>query len=833
MPDKPMRHLTGALAAMLVLTASAPGVSVPTAAPGVQLLAIDQFADPAAAASAWQAQGAFDDQGARDAKKSTRPATVVPIGGRNVLELTCNFSDTDMARAVWDRRVECDFSLVTAVVFDLYAENVKGIGYMHLYIGTGPGWYGAEWYPAEENEWRRVRIPKGSFKVDRPGAGWANVNTIRISPWASACREDAVLRIANFGVERGGGDLLIVQHEFREVTAQNRSNARQAATFAPTLADLLAQGGLIAPVISSQDLRPALLAKAKVLFLPFAAGMARETEDMLLAYLDGGGAVIACFSLPPRLSARLGVKQKRFRPKARDGEFSVIRRGEEDVPDFPETIRQNSFAVIDCEVLPAGRVVAWWQDAKGERTAPAFVASESGSWFSHVLMKGDAAAKTEALVALAARRHPSVPRVRWECQLARAGAGVSSLGWEAAIAALAAVPDAGSASAQARTKAGKTHAAAVALATAGRYAEASSTLAKAEDLLTEAACKAWKPIAKEFRATWCHPPQGVDGWPWERTAQRLAEGGIDHLFLNALNGASAAYPSKVMPYFRENQPERDYLAEAIAACAKYGVSVHVWICNYKLRLAPKSFVESLRAERRIAIKLDGSEDQALCPANEANARLQREAMLEAALRPGVAGVHFDYIRYGNHKTCFCDGCRRKFEALVGEKLAKWPDEVTPKGRWRARWLEFRRDNISRLVEQVHRAVRAQAPACKISAAVFKNYPTCRDSVGQDWALWARRGWVDFLCPMNYTASDAQFANLTRNELEVLGGAVPCYPGIGLLEGMGPAGAARQINISRQLGAGGFVIWSVYPRYIDTYRYLGMGILPARTKETVP
>ena len=201
-----------------------------------------------------------------------------------------------------------------------------------------------------------------------------------------------------------------------------------------------------------------------------------------------------------------------------------------------------------------------------------------------------------------------------------------------------------------------------------------------------------------MRATWCHPPQGIDGWTWEQTAQRLAAGGIDHLFLNVLNGASAAYPSKVMPYFREGRTPRDYLGEAIEGCAKYGISVHVWICNYKLRLVPKSFVERLRVEGRIAIQMGGGEYPALCPSSEANIRLQRDAMLEAARRPGVAGVHFDYIRYSNASTCVCEGCRRRFEALVGEELLQWPKEVAPGGRWRMRWLQFRRDNISRLIK---------------------------------------------------------------------------------------------------------------------------------------
>ena len=801
---------------------------VPKAAPGLQLLGVDRFDDSAAAAAAWKALGAFDDQGAIDAKRSTCPAALVRMGERNVLELTCNFASTAMPRAVWDRRVDCDFSLVTAVVLDVYATNLKCIGSMHLYLGTGTGWYGAQWYPDKEEEWCRIRIPKASFTVDRPGAGWASINTIRISPWAAACREDAVLRIANLGVERGLGDLLIVQHEFEEVTERNESNARQGGKFAPVLAELLEEGGLTVPVISSQDLRPALLARAKALFLPFASGMEQKTEDMLLTYLDGGGAILACFSLPPRLSARLGVAQQGYRARAYDGEFSLIRRSTAGVADFPEVIRQNSFAVIDSHALPTGRLVAWWEDADGRRTAPAFIASDSGGWFSHVLLEGDASTKTKALIALLAERYPSAWRVRWQCQRARAGASVSSLGWEAAVASVSAMSAAESASAAVLAQARQAHERAVSLGDEGKYTEASSALAQAEDLLKEAACRSWQPVQEEFRATWCHPPQGIDGWTWEQTAQRLAAAGIEHLFLNALNGASAAYPSEVMPYFRDNQPERDYLGEAIAGCAKYGIAVHVWICNYKLRLTPAPVVATLRAERRIAIKLDGSEDQALCPSHEANIRLQKEAMLEAALRPGVAGVHFDYIRYSSPDTCFCDGCRTRFQGLVGEALAQWPQEVSSKGKWRTRWLEFRRDSISRLVEQVHREVRAQAPQCRISAAVFRNYPTCRDSVGQDWALWARRGWVDFVCPMNYTASDAQFGNQLRNELGVLGGSVPCYPGIGLLEGMGATGAARQIHISRTLGAGGFVIWSVYPQYLDIYRYLGMGILPSRT-----
>ena len=56
----------------------------------------------------------------------------------------------------------------------------------------------------------------------------------------------------------------------------------------------------------------------------------------------------------------------------------------------------------------------------------------------------------------------------------------------------------------------------------------------------------------------------------------------------------------------------------------------------------------------------------------------------------------------------------------------------------------------------------------ISAAVFKNFPRCRDEVGQDWRLWIDRGYLDFVCPMDYTGSDAEFESLVRGSRAIRG-----------------------------------------------------------------
>jgi len=76
----------------------------------------------------------------------------------------------------------------------------------------------------------------------------------------------------------------------------------------------------------------------------------------------------------------------------------------------------------------------------------------------------------------------------------------------------------------------------------------------------------------------------------------------------------------------------------------------------------------------------------------------------------------------------------------------------------SQWLDWRRSNITAVVRAVAEQARALKPRLKISAAVFRDWPRDRDNVGQDWKLWCDRGWLDFVCPMDYTSSHRQFEN---------------------------------------------------------------------------
>ena len=109
----------------------------------------------------------------------------------------------------------------------------------------------------------------------------------------------------------------------------------------------------------------------------------------------------------------------------------------------------------------------------------------------------------------------------------------------------------------------------------------------------------------------------------------------------------------------------------------------------------------------------------------------------------------------------------------------------------------------------------------ISAAVFQGYPGTIKSVGQDWGLWCRKGYLDFACPMNYTDQPANFAGLIDRQLDAIGNACPIYPGIGATvpSKLSPDKVAEQIEITRNKKTGGFCIF-------DLSKATVKGVVPA-------
>jgi len=344
----------------------------------------------------------------------------------------------------------------------------------------------------------------------------------------------------------------------------------------------------------------------------------------------------------------------------------------------------------------------------------------------------------------------------------------------------------------------------------GRYGDAIAMGGQARDATSDASRSGQKRARREHRAFWCHSAFGVGGMSWDQAIKILADNGFTAILPNMLWGGVAYYRSDVLPVSPQVGSQGDQIKACLAACKKYGVECHVWKVNhYLIGGTSPSFVEEMRSQGRTQARFDGKPIDWLCPSHPANQKLETDAMVEVATKYDVDGVHFDYIRYPGAFACFCDGCRERFEKTIGEKVAGWPNSLRRRSKHRQAWLDFRRRQITTIVAGVAKGVRKAKPKVKISAAVFNNWQTYRDSLGQDWKLWCDRGYLDFVCPMNYFRDNARFEERVKRQLPWAGN-VPCYPGIGMSVWKPPddfGKLVKQIEITRRLKTGGFTVFN--------------------------
>ncbi len=119
--------------------------------------------------------------------------------------------------------------------------------------------------------------------------------------------------------------------------------------------------------------------------------------------------------------------------------------------------------------------------------------------------------------------------------------------------------------------------------------------------------------------------------------------------------------------------------------------------------------------------------------------------------------------------------------------------------------------ITALVRDVRSTLRRANPNAKLSAAVYGIAAPDGGNIAQYWPDWLRAGTVDFLVPMNYTESPAEFANWLRTQQSYPGAKGKIIPGIGVTADesrLDPAQVVRQVVLARQAGCPGFVLFAL-------------------------
>ncbi|MBX7209622.1 MAG: family 10 glycosylhydrolase [Verrucomicrobiaceae bacterium] len=762
------------------------------------------YPDDATAAKAWLA------------REGSPPPAMQQADGAAVLTLDCKFATSNVGRGCWDRELNLDLGAAEGLQLDMFCADAGPISSFMVYLKTGGGWRTHTFSLRRTGGWETVIIPKSEMREDGKPGGWDEITALRLAAWKgdNANTSFRIRNLRKFGVLGEDTRIVLVR------------GADEKDPFGANVSKLLGDLGLHHAFIAESELNGDILSKARLAILPHNPKLPDTATDALIEYLKRDGRLLAFYSIPSKLEEATGIGHGKHTMPAAKGQFSSIRPLSDWLPGAPAVTAQASWNINSATVVEdRSRAIAEWYDAEGKPTGfPAVIASPNTVFMSHVLLDDDRENKARLLLAMVGYLQDGV----WREVIEGRRAKLDHIGpfnrFEDVSAHLLKNPgaDVGERINGALRMLGDAEKA----AKARRFGKALDLQDAALLKVREAWCCAQPSKPDEFRAMWCHSAFGVKGMTWDAAIKRLKDNGFTAIMPNMLWGGVAYYPGEVLPVAESVKEKGDQMAACIEACKKHGVQCHVWKVDWNLgHDVPAAFVEKMRAEGRLQRSFSGEEQPWLCPSNPANVRLELDALLEVARKYPIDGIHFDYIRYPGADHCFCAPCRERFEKATGEPVADWPKDVQMKGVRREQWIPWCQNNITTLVRTTSEEVRKVRPGIKVSAAVFRNWDVDSRIVMQDWKLWCAKGWLDFVCPMDYTTNNGTYDSWVRRQ-KILAGPAGLVPGIGASSSHSSLAADEvisQIEITRKHDTKGFIIFNYGEREAgEVIPLLGLG-----------
>jgi uncharacterized lipoprotein YddW (UPF0748 family) len=185
--------------------------------------------------------------------------------------------------------------------------------------------------------------------------------------------------------------------------------------------------------------------------------------------------------------------------------------------------------------------------------------------------------------------------------------------------------------------------------------------------------------------------------------------------------------------------------------------------------------------------------------------------------PDLSGVHLDYVRYPYPVPFVPRSSFNKFGLTYGyggenikrfkEKTGLDPLSMADDNENSLIWDNWKRDQVTNLVERLVKHIRNKAPQMLISCAVIPSPDTAFSVAFQDWPGWLENGIVDYVVLMNYTKNNQLAKEATRSALGHRGkGKV--YIGIGnFLMKSDPQTLSEQEKIIKSLNPDGIAYFS--------------------------
>ena len=707
--------------------------------------------------------------------------------GAGVLELKTVFSPMSGSRAVWDIPINLNLIQSAGLQLDLCCRNPEVASQFNIYIKMGTTWQTAQFEVTANEQWESVFIPKANFTPENGIASWNACTTLRFAAWKGGTGQ-IQLFFSKIEFMRQNAGVAVIRGNATH--SNNSKMLPEVLRHTRNLVSALAMVGMQPAVIEECDLSYQILRPYKFLLVPSIEGISPEQRDTIMQYMRNGGKVGLFYALPPTVAAEFGSPVGKYtNASSIKGALGQI------IPDariLPKhaPIRQLSGCFIAQEKLPASNVVAaWWGSGTGEKTRwPAVIKTSKGFWMTHVYLNQDPINGGRFFTSLIGDFLPTALQNS-------ASTIINNTTKEIAISNSKDKKEA-----QQWLNQGILH------YRQGDYASVASCCLKAGEMLKNASVTLTVANPNELRALWCRYPGGLPGMGWQRTLETIQK-----------SGCNAIFPISACPYFTTYESRMisrvagEGLQECITAANRTGIRVHAWVNCLGIEDAPESVVHAFARDNRLQISSTGKQLAWLCPNNQDNLNLLARMASELVSRNALEGVHLDRIRYPGRDSCFCERCRQAFSQETGITPTSWPGAVLG-GDYQARWQEFRRNSINRVLGAISQAVYSTKRNLFLSAAVYPDWEQARINVGQDWGAWCRNRWVSFVCPMSYHSSTSQFISTLNRQISQIQQPSMLVPGIGTGPmRMSADELARQINATRSAKTFGFIIFDLGQR----------------------
>ena len=358
------------------------------------------------------------------------------------------------------------------------------------------------------------------------------------------------------------------------------------------------------------------------------------------------------------------------------------------------------------------------------------------------------------------------------------------------------------------------------------------------------------PVPDQLRALWVVRTTLTHPDSIRALVDRAAGAGFNTLLVQVRGRGDAYYRSRWEPKpaaVTEQGASFDPLGLVIREAHARGLGVHAWVNAHlvggtgSLPTDPRHLIRTrpdlLAVPRELARELNGVDPgaprfaEAIRQYAEENTD-RIEGMYTAPSHPDVKehiysvwmdlvesyeldGLHFDYIRYPSPEFDYSKGALDRFREWVTPRIsparrvgldqALSSDPLAYVDSLAGPWGEFRRAQITELVERIYHGVKKRRPDLVVSAAVIANAEDAYQSRFQDWRGWLAMGILDAVAPMAYTPDNELFEALIQDAVEAAG-RDRVWAGIGVYRNT-YRGTIDKIRIAGGLGTRGVVLFS--------------------------